>query len=144
MRRRPLLALAVVLPLGACAGLTGSDPELYQSLSDTDVKLASRTLQTGARRHHPALVQWRDWAQRVDHADPDLHQRRWLLLPGLSRGTGGRDPQRPLRSGRQPRRQGALDVAVSGTAGESQIWRQRCARDRPRPSAAPVGLARTI
>jgi surface antigen len=50
MRLRTLLALAVVLPLGACAGLTGSDPELYQSLSNTDVKLASRTIQTTLER----------------------------------------------------------------------------------------------
>jgi surface antigen len=42
---RLLLALAIVLPLGACAGLTGSDPALYQSLADSDVHLASRTMQ---------------------------------------------------------------------------------------------------
>jgi surface antigen len=47
---RLLLALAVVLPLGACAGLTGSDPGLYQSLADSDVQLASRTMQSALER----------------------------------------------------------------------------------------------
>jgi surface antigen len=43
---RMLLPLTIVLPLVACAGLTGSDPALYQSLADTDVQLASRTMQS--------------------------------------------------------------------------------------------------
>src|SRR5262245_11723051 len=42
---RMLLPLALALTLGACAGLTGSDAALYQSLADSDVKLASRTMQ---------------------------------------------------------------------------------------------------
>jgi surface antigen len=47
---RILLPLAVVLTLGACAGLAGSDPNLYQSLSDSDVQLASRTMQSALER----------------------------------------------------------------------------------------------
>jgi surface antigen len=47
---RILLPLAVVLTLGACAGLAGSDPKLYQSLSDSDVQLASRTMQSALER----------------------------------------------------------------------------------------------
>jgi surface antigen len=42
---RILLPLAIILPLGACAGLMGSDPALYQALADSDVQLASRTMQ---------------------------------------------------------------------------------------------------
>jgi surface antigen len=42
---RMLLPLALALTLGACAGLTGGDPALYQSLADSDVQLASRTMQ---------------------------------------------------------------------------------------------------
>ena len=42
---RILLPLAMVLMLDACAGLTGSDPALYQALADSDVRLASRTMQ---------------------------------------------------------------------------------------------------
>jgi surface antigen len=38
--------LALVLTLGACAGLTGGDPALYQSLADSAVQLASRTMQS--------------------------------------------------------------------------------------------------
>ena len=59
MRLRALLALAVVLSLGACAGLMGSDPELYRSFSDNDVQLASRTMQA-----------------TLEHA-PDGTTRRW-------------------------------------------------------------------
>ena len=47
---RLLLALAIVLPLGACAGLTGSDSALYQSLADSDVQLASRSMQSTLER----------------------------------------------------------------------------------------------
>jgi surface antigen len=47
---RTLLPLAIVLTLGACTGVTGSDPELYQSLSDSDVQLASRTMQSTLER----------------------------------------------------------------------------------------------
>jgi surface antigen len=43
---RMLLPVAMVLMLGACAGLRGSDPTLYQSLADSDVQLASRTMQS--------------------------------------------------------------------------------------------------
>jgi surface antigen len=43
---RMLLPLAILLTLGACAGLGGSDPKLYQALSDSDVQLASRTMQS--------------------------------------------------------------------------------------------------
>jgi surface antigen len=43
---RLLWPLTMVLMLGACAGLTGSDSTLYQSLADSDVKLASRTMQS--------------------------------------------------------------------------------------------------
>lgn len=46
MRMRSLFALILALPLGACAGLMGGDPELYRSLSDGDVRLASRLMQT--------------------------------------------------------------------------------------------------
>jgi hypothetical protein len=46
---RMLLPLAMVLMLGACAGLTGGDPALYQSLADSDVQLASRTMQGSSR-----------------------------------------------------------------------------------------------
>jgi surface antigen len=42
---RMLLPLALALTLGACAGLTGGDPALYQSLAHSDVQLASRTMQ---------------------------------------------------------------------------------------------------
>ena len=47
---RLLLALAIVLPLGACAGLTGSESALYQSLADSDVQLASRSMQSTLER----------------------------------------------------------------------------------------------
>ena len=52
---RILLPLAILLPLGACAGLTGGDPALYQSLAESDVQLASRTMQarSNARRMAP-------------------------------------------------------------------------------------------
>jgi surface antigen len=43
---RMLWPLTMVLMLGACAGLTGSDPALYQSLADGDVRLASKTMQS--------------------------------------------------------------------------------------------------
>ena len=43
---RIFLPLAVALTLGACAGLQGGDPGLYQALSDSDVRLASRTMQS--------------------------------------------------------------------------------------------------
>jgi hypothetical protein len=45
-----VLPLAIVLPLVACAGLTGSDPALYQSLADADVQFASRTTQSTLER----------------------------------------------------------------------------------------------
>jgi surface antigen len=60
MGMRELLLLAVFLPLGACAGVMGSNPQLYQALSDDDVKLASRTLQTALER------------------TPDGGTRRWI------------------------------------------------------------------
>jgi surface antigen len=47
---RMLLPLALALTLGACAGLTGGDPALYQSLADSDVQLASRTMQNALER----------------------------------------------------------------------------------------------
>jgi surface antigen len=47
---RILLPVTVALMLGACAELTGSHPALYQSLSDGDVQLASRTMQTTLER----------------------------------------------------------------------------------------------
>ena len=46
---RILLPLALALALGACAGLTGGDPALYQSLADSDVQLASRTMHARTR-----------------------------------------------------------------------------------------------
>jgi surface antigen len=42
---RILFPPAMVLMLGACAGFTGGDAALYQSLADTDFQLASRTMQ---------------------------------------------------------------------------------------------------
>lgn len=47
---RILLPVAILLPLGACARLTGGDPALYQSLADSDVQLASRTMQSTLQR----------------------------------------------------------------------------------------------
>jgi surface antigen len=47
---RMIWPLAIVLTLGACAGLGGSDPKLYQALSDSDVQLASRTMQSTLER----------------------------------------------------------------------------------------------
>ena len=47
---RMLFALATVLMLGAYAGLTGGDAALYQSLADTDVQIASRTMQSTLER----------------------------------------------------------------------------------------------
>jgi len=41
-----LAALALLLPLGACTALMGGDARLYQSLSDQDVVLASRLMQS--------------------------------------------------------------------------------------------------
>jgi surface antigen len=57
---RLLLALAIVLPLGACGGLRGSDPALYQSLADSDVQLASRTMQSTLERAPDGST--RSWA----------------------------------------------------------------------------------
>jgi surface antigen len=42
--------LAIILILGGCAGLADSDPKLYQGLSDSDVQLASRTMQSTLER----------------------------------------------------------------------------------------------
>jgi surface antigen len=47
---RIFLPLAVALTLGACAGVTGSDPKLYQALLDSDVQFASRTMQSALER----------------------------------------------------------------------------------------------
>ena len=52
--------LALVLTLGACAGLTGGDPALYQSLADSDVQLASRTMQSTLERAPDGST--RSWA----------------------------------------------------------------------------------
>jgi surface antigen len=45
LKTRFLPPLAVVLLLGACAGMTGGDPELYRRLTDRDVALAAGLLQ---------------------------------------------------------------------------------------------------
>jgi surface antigen len=57
---RILLPLAILLPLGACAGLTGGDPALYQSLADSDVQLASRTMHSTLERAPDGTT--RSWA----------------------------------------------------------------------------------
>ena len=57
---RIFLPLAIALTLGACAGLAGSDPELYQALSDSDVQLASRTMQSALERAPDGAT--RSWA----------------------------------------------------------------------------------
>jgi surface antigen len=57
---RILLPLTMALTLGACAGLTGSDPALYQSLADSDVQLASRTMQSTLERAPDGST--RSWA----------------------------------------------------------------------------------
>jgi surface antigen len=67
--------LAIVLTLGACAGLTGSDPKLYQALSDRDVQLASRTMQS-----------------TLEHA-PDGSTRSWV-----NEQTGHRGSLTPTRT----------------------------------------------
>lgn len=46
MRRSMLFVAAVALPLGACAGLGGSDPALYGQLAEQDVQLAARLMQS--------------------------------------------------------------------------------------------------
>ena len=95
---RMLLPLAIVLLLGACAGLTGSDPALYQSLADSDVQLASRTMQSTLERRagwRDAVVGERpDRPPGVAHADPHLCQRQRLFLPRVPRGAGGRGTER--------------------------------------------------
>ena len=72
---RMLLPLATLLTLGACAGLGGSDPKLYQALSDSDVQLASRTMQS-----------------TLEHA-PDGSTRSWL-----NEQTGHRGSLTPTRT----------------------------------------------
>jgi surface antigen len=69
------LPLAIVLALNACAGLAGSDPKLYQALSDSDVQLASRTVQSA-----------------LEHA-PDGATRSWV-----NEQTGHRGSLTPLRT----------------------------------------------
>jgi surface antigen len=64
---RILLPLALALTLGACAGLTGGDPALYQSLADSDVQLASRAMQN-------TLEQAPDGATRSWTNDQTGHQ----------------------------------------------------------------------
>ena len=46
MQIRGLVALALGVSLGACATLGDGDPELYQALAQTDVRMASRLVQT--------------------------------------------------------------------------------------------------
>jgi hypothetical protein len=46
MLSRILTLTIVALQLAACASLSPGDPALYQSLADSDVKLASRLVQT--------------------------------------------------------------------------------------------------
>lgn len=46
LSRQLLPPLGVLLLVAACAGLTGGDPDLYQSLTDRDVALAAGALQT--------------------------------------------------------------------------------------------------
>jgi surface antigen len=46
MRSRILTSAIVTMQLAACASLAPGDPGLYQGLADSDVKLASRLVQT--------------------------------------------------------------------------------------------------
>jgi surface antigen len=46
MLSRILTLTIVALQLAACASLSAGDPGLYQGLADSDVKLASRLVQT--------------------------------------------------------------------------------------------------
>jgi surface antigen len=69
LKTRFLPPLAVVLLLGACAGMTGGDPELYRRLTDRDVALAAGLLQ-----------------ETLEGA-PDGATRSWLNQDSGHRGT---------------------------------------------------------
>ena len=46
MQIKTFIVLALGVALSACAALGGGDPELYQALGQTDVRMASRLVQT--------------------------------------------------------------------------------------------------
>jgi surface antigen len=46
MRRSILVLATLALPLGACAGIGGGDPDLYGKLAQQDVELAARLMQS--------------------------------------------------------------------------------------------------
>ena len=67
--RRILSPIVLALLLGACAGLTRGDPELYRSLTERDVALAAGLLQ-----------------ETLEQA-PDGATRSWLNPESGHRGT---------------------------------------------------------
>ena len=94
---RILLPLAILLPLGACAGLTGGDPALYQSLRGATSQLASRTMQSALERASDGSTRW--WAnEQTGHRGSLTPTRTHVSDSGsfcrrIPRGAGGRGVQ---------------------------------------------------
>ena len=74
--------LAIVLTLGACAGLTGGNPALYQSLADSDVRLASRTMPSTLERAPDGST--RSWANRQPGALTTRTQPATAAIPAAN------------------------------------------------------------
>lgn len=79
-RMLPPVGLAVLL--GACAGLTSGDPELYQSLSDRDVALAAGLLQETLERAPDGAT--RSWFNEdTGHRGAIMPTRTYLSAAGF-------------------------------------------------------------